>query len=218
MGYSCALCRTGSCGKQSLKHEARVATDETWVGCAPIRRIRVIRVPFASPKEESFVRNLVTFAAIIEIIAITIWVGGMAALAFIAAPAIFQTAASRESAGKTFGLMLKRFHWVMYACGAVVLLAGVLRWLGSFNHRLLASELTRYVIAALMLALALYSGLVVARGLDRLRAQMPNGIDRVAKDDERRVQFNRLHRLSTTLMAFNLLLGLALAVMFALEG
>jgi uncharacterized membrane protein len=163
------------------------------------------------------VRNLVTFSAIIEIIAITIWVGGMAALAFIAAPAIFQTAASRESAGKTFGLILKRFHWVMYACGAVVLLAGALRWLGSFNHRLLASELTRYVIATLMLALALYSGLIVARQLDRLRAQMPNGIDRVPKDDTRRVEFNRLHRLSTTLMAFNLLLGLALAVMFALE-
>lgn len=162
-------------------------------------------------------RNLVTFAAIIEIIAITIWVGGMATLAFIAAPAIFQTATSRESAGKTFGLILKRFHWVMYACGAVVLLAGALRWAGSFNHRLLASELTRYVIAALMLGLALYSGLVVARKLDRLRAQMPNGIDRVPQDDARRVAFNNLHRLSTTLMAFNLLLGLALAVMFALE-
>lgn len=162
-------------------------------------------------------RNLVTFAAIIEIIAITIWVGGMAVLAFIAAPAIFQTAPSRESAGQTFGLILKRFHWVMYGSGAAILLAGALRWAGSFNHRLSAAELTRYVIAVLMLCLSLYSGLVIARKLDRLRAQMPNGIDRVPKDDPRRAAFNHLHRLSTALMAFNLLLGLALAVMFALE-
>ena len=141
----------------------------------------------------------------------------MAALAFIAAPAIFQTISSREQAGRTFGLMLKRFHPVMYACGVLILAAGGLRWAGSFDHRLLASEVTRYVIAALMLGLSLVSGLGVSRRLDALRAKMTNGIDRTPKHDPRRVEFNRLHRLSTTLMAFNLLLGLGLAVMFALE-
>jgi len=167
------------------------------------------------------VRNLVTFSAIIEIIAITVWVGGMAALAFIAAPAIFQSLSSREQAGKTFGLILKRFHPVIYGCGAAVLIAGLMRWAGSFNHHLYASEITRYAIAVLMLGLALYSGLVVSRKLDQLRAQLsvraPGGVDRTPKDDPRRVEFNHLHRLSTTLMAFNLLLGFAMAVMFALE-
>jgi len=164
------------------------------------------------------VRNLVTLSAIIEIIAITIWVGGMAALAFIAAPAVFQSEPSREKAGKMFGLMLKRFHWVAYGCGLAILIAAALRWAGSFNHRLGASEVTRYVMAALMLLLALYSGLGISRKLDSLREQIPGGIDRVSKDDPRRVAFNNLHRLSTTLMAFNLLLGLGVAVMFALEN
>jgi uncharacterized membrane protein len=162
------------------------------------------------------VRNLVTFSAIIEIIAITTWVGGMAALAFIAAPAIFQTAVSREQAGKTFGLILKRFHPVTYLCGAAILIAGLMRWAGAFNHHLYASEITRYAIAALMLGIALYSGLVVSRRLDKLRARMPAGIDHTPKNDPRRVEFNNLHRISTTLMAFNLLLGFAMAVMFAL--
>ena len=67
------------------------------------------------------------------------------------------------------------------------------------------------------LALSLYSGLIISCKLDDLRKQMPNGIDRTPNDDPRRVQFNNLHRLSTTLLAFNLLLGLAMAVMFALE-
>lgn len=162
-------------------------------------------------------RNLLTLSAILEIVAITIWVGGMAVLAFIAAPAIFQSEPSREKAGKTFGLILKRFHWVAYGCGAVILLAGALRWAGAFSHRLSASELTRYVIAFLMLGLSLYSGLAISRKLDALREKMPGGIDRTPKEDPNRVEFNNLHRLSTTLMAFNLLLGLAMAVMFALE-
>ncbi|MGH9767178.1 MAG: hypothetical protein ACREAB_07060, partial [Blastocatellia bacterium] len=61
------------------------------------------------------------------------------------------------------------------------------------------------------------SGLVVSRKLDRLRGRMSAGIDRTPKDDPRRVEFNSLHRISTTLMAFNLLLGFAMAVMFAIE-
>jgi uncharacterized membrane protein len=154
-------------------------------------------------------RSLVTLSAVIEIIAITTWVGGMAGLVLIAAPAIFQTATSRENAGKTFSLILRRFHPVMYACGMLILVSGVMRWAGSFNHHLLASDVTRYIIAALMLCLALYSGLVVSRRLDNLRG--------VAKDEHSRAQFNSMHRLSTTLMAFNLLLGLAMAVMFALN-
>jgi uncharacterized membrane protein len=154
-------------------------------------------------------RSLVTLSAIIEIIAITTWVGGMAALALIAAPAIFQTATSRENAGKTFSLILKRFHPVMYACGVLILISGMLRWAGSFNHHLYASDVTRYAIAALMLSLALYSGLVISRRLDKLRG--------APKDDTRRAEFNSMHRLSTTIMAFNMLLGLAMAVMFALN-
>ncbi len=140
----------------------------------------------------------------------------MAALAFIAAPAIFQTASSREQAGKTFGLILKRFHPVMYLCGVAILFAGLMRWIGSFNHNLNAAEITRYAIVALMLGIALYSGIVVSRKLDQLRARMPAGVDHTSKDDPRRVEFNGLHRLSTTLMAFNLLLGFAMAVLFAL--
>ena len=116
-----------------------------------------------------------------------------------------------------FGLMLRRFHWLAYGCGMVILLSGALRWAGSFNHRLTASELTRYAIAVLMLGLSLYSGLMISRKLNGLRKKMTGGIDRTPKGDPNRVEFNNLHRLSTTLMAFNLLLGLALAVMFALE-
>jgi uncharacterized membrane protein len=157
-------------------------------------------------------RTLLPFAAILEILAITIWTGGLAALGFIAAPAIFQTAPSRDSAGRTFGLILKRFHWVAYACGVVILLAGVVRWMGSY--RMQAAEVVRYIIALLMLCLTLYSGLVLLRKVEKLRAALADG---AKKDDPRRAEFNGLHRRATTLMAFNVLLGFALAAMFALQ-
>ncbi|HZS05884.1 MAG TPA: DUF4149 domain-containing protein [Blastocatellia bacterium] len=160
-------------------------------------------------------RNLLTLSVILEMVAITVWVGGMATLALIAAPAIFQTAPSRESAGRTFGLILKRFAWVAYGCGAAILIAGAIRWGGSW-HGLTAPELVRYIIALLMVVLALYSGLVVSRKLDQLRERMAGGIDRVPKDDPRRVEFNKLHGVSMTLVAFNVLLGFAMAVMFVL--
>ena len=64
-----------------------------------------------------------------------------------------------------------------------------------------------------MLCLSLYSGLVVSRKMESLRAEL----GRAAKNDKRREQFNNLHRVSTTVMAFNVLLGFALAALFALQ-
>jgi uncharacterized membrane protein len=150
---------------------------------------------------------LLTFAAILELLAIVLWTGGLAVLSLLVAPALFQLASSRTEAGRIFGALLKRFHGVAYACGLAILLAGGLRWLG--GYRVLAAELVRYVIVVLMLALAAYSGFVLTPKIEKLRAELGNA----AKNDARREQFNSQHRLATTLMVFQLVLGLALVVL-----
>jgi uncharacterized membrane protein len=160
-------------------------------------------------------RQWLFVADLVEMLALVIWVGGMLALGAIAAPAIFQSSPSRASAGRTFGLILRRFERVAYACGAALLLAGAFRFFSLTRYP--ANAAVRWAGAALMLALALGAGLVVSRRLDRLRERMPGGIDQVKLDDPRRVEFNRLHRLSTTILAFNLLLGFALVILFALR-
>ncbi len=162
-------------------------------------------------------RNILTISAIIEIIALVLWVGGLAALALIAAPAIFRTASSRENAGRTFGLILARFHRLAGLCGAAILTAGLLRYQGRLSPMLYLGEYTRYLLVVVMLGLTGYTGVIIARRLDRLRGEMAGGIDLVAKDDPRRVEFNRLHRQSTAITAFTLLLGLAVAILFGLE-
>ncbi len=161
--------------------------------------------------------NRLTISAIIEITALILWVGGLFSLTILAAPAIFQTAPSRESAGRTFGLILKRFHRLGWGCGAAILLAGGIRYTGRADNQLYFAEYTRYLLDLLMLGLSLYTGLILSGRLEKLRARMAEGVDRVGKDDPRRVEFNRLHRQSTGLTAFLLLLGLAMAVLFGLE-
>jgi uncharacterized membrane protein len=168
--------------------------------------------------------NLLSVSIILEMLAITVWVGGMIVLSFIVAPAIFQTAPSRDSAGRSFGLMLRRFHLVAYACGLVILATSLFRLSIAFvssRPYLLplvvekrAALLVRLVIVIVMIGLTLYSGLYVSRRIEGLRSRIPEGIDHLAKSDRRREQFNNLHRHSTTIMAFNLLLGIALAVLF----
>ena len=64
------------------------------------------------------------FAAVLAIAA---WIGGLAALGGIAAPAIFEVVSLRQVpdarmlSGAIFGEVLRRFDLVSYACGALIL-------------------------------------------------------------------------------------------------
>ena len=183
----------------------------------PKQRGETIEIYANNRYQEIIVHNLLTISAIIEIIALIIWVGGLTSLTLLAAPAIFQTASSRENAGRAFGLILKRFHRLGWGCGVAILIAGGIRYAGRYTQQLYVAEYSRYLLDLLMLGLSLYTGIIIARRLEKLRHGMAEGIDRVANDDPRRVEFNRLHGQSTALTAFMLLLGLAMAILFGLE-
>jgi uncharacterized membrane protein len=133
-------------------------------------------------------------------------------LSLLVAPALFNLASSRTEAGRIFGALLKRFQPVAYACAAAILLAGALRWLG--GYRALAAEIVRYVIVVLMLAMTVYAGFFLTPKMEKLRAEIANA----PKTDARRERFAGWHKLSTTLMVFQVLLGLALAVLVGLQG
>ena len=80
---------------------------------------------------------MLTIAAILELLAIVLWTGGLTVLSLLVAPALFKLASSRTEAGRIFGALLKRFQPAAYACGTAILLAGALRW-GS-GYRALAA-------------------------------------------------------------------------------
>ncbi len=154
---------------------------------------------------------MLTFAAILEILAIVIWAGGLTVLGLLVAPSLFKLASSRTEAGRIFGALLKRFQPVAYACGVAILLAGALRWMS--GYRALSAELVRYVIAVLMLGMSAYAGYVLTPKIEKLRAEMANA----PKTDARRDRFASAHKLATTLMIFQILLGLTLAILVAMQ-
>lgn len=149
--------------------------------------------------------NLATAAAVIEVLAIIVWVGGLTSLVLLAAPAIFQTIPTRELAGETFRSIRWRLDRLGVACGAAIMLGAALRYAGRPAPTLYGDEVTRYLIAGVMLALTLYHGWSVAPRL----AKKQEGDDTVGDE--------RLHGLSLTLTAFTLLLGLVLGILFGLE-
>ena len=150
--------------------------------------------------------NLVPAAAVIEALAMIVWVGGLTSLVLLAAPAVFQTIPTREVAGKTFRAIRWRLDRLGVICGGVILLGAALRYAGRPTPALYGSEVTRYLLTAAMLAMTLYNGWSAAPRL----AEKREGDE--ALDEE------RLHGLSLTLTAFTLLLGLVMGILFGLES
>jgi len=146
-------------------------------------------------------------------LALVVWLGGMVVLGAIVAPATFQIleasapAGGRALAGELFGGILARFHYVAYAAGATLLVTlALMRVLGpkprSFNVRLL--------LVVAMLAIALYSGIIVLGSIDAIQLEVGGLPSRLPVDDARRLRFDQLHQLSTRLMLANAVAAMAL--------
>jgi Domain of unknown function (DUF4149) len=132
----------------------------------------------------------------VALLALVVWVGGLVALGAIAAPATFDVVALRHVsdgrllAGAIFGEILRRFFLVSCAAGLVLLVSLTLR-------RILGPR-PRHV------------GIRVAGRIRALQSTMTVAPSSLPETDPRRVEFARLHVISTTLQLVPLLGGLAL--------
>lgn len=148
-----------------------------------------------------------------SLVALAIWVGGLLGLGGVAAPAIFDTISSRQIAegrvlaGAIFGEVLRRFHLVMYGCGAVVFLSlGTRAVLGPRPRRFAI----RTALAVTMLGFAVYSGLVLTPRIARLQQEVGVAASSLPESDPRRAAFASLHQQSTALLGLQIFGGLAL--------
>jgi uncharacterized membrane protein len=142
----------------------------------------------------------------VYVLALVVWLGGMAALGAIVAPATFQVLQAsapdigRALAGELFGRILARFHYVAYACGGIMLIS------------MTAIAVLGPRPRATMLLIALYSGFIVLTTIDAIQLEVGRLPSLLPADDARRIRFDELHRLSTRLMFANI--GGALALLF----
>jgi hypothetical protein len=147
------------------------------------------------------------------LVALTVWVGGLLVLGGIAAPSMFDVLAaqpvadSRALAGAIFGEILRRFHLLSYACGAIVIGALVARAVLGPRPRWFG---VRTGVAIAMLATSLYSGMIVAGQIEQVRADIGGSPSSLAETDPRRQAFGQLHALSSVLQLIPILGGLAL--------
>jgi hypothetical protein len=143
----------------------------------------------------------------VYVLALVAWLGGMMILGALVAPTTFDVLqmrapdSGRELAGAVFGATLAGFHYVAYGAGALLLVTlGLMRILGPKP----AAFGIRAALVVVMLAVAAYSGLVVLDRIDALQAAAGGAVSRLPATDGRRVEFDRLHLLSTRLMMLNL--------------
>lgn len=147
------------------------------------------------------------------IVALVMWVGGTVVAGAAVAPAVFgvlqawNPETGRVLAGQVFGNVLDRLHLIAFGAGFVMLVALTLQRL--IGPRPIAFGI-RAGLTAVMLALALYSGLIVAPRIETLQQAVAGPISGLPAEDARRVEFDRLHGLASTCLSLAAAGGLIL--------
>jgi uncharacterized membrane protein len=137
------------------------------------------------------------------VLALVLWLGGMAIAGLVVAPVTFgvleawNPSTGRVLAGNVFGAVLERLSLVAYAAGLLMFFVLTVQRLLGPRPR---SYGIRVGIIAVMLALTLYADRVAAPRIDALQAQVGGPMNALPPTDVRRLEFDRLHGLSTTLI------------------
>lgn len=146
---------------------------------------------------------------IIVLVALVVWVGSI--IFFVTIPPVVfghlsNVQNGRIIAGDIVGTSLRLLHGIGLVSGVVLLVASIAQ------HRRV--KMGRHYLALAMLVLTAISHYGISGRMAVLRADNP-GKEQRFWDDSQRVEFDRLHRISTMSEGAVLLLGIALVVTIA---
>ena len=137
-------------------------------------------------------------------IAVTLWVGGLFAIGYLAAPVLFSQLADRSLAGTVAGAMFSVIAWVGLACGTYL----ILFILVGKGWRAIQSGVFWIVLLMLVLTAAGHFG--VQPVLAQLKADaLPRQVMESALHD----RFAAWHGVSSGLYLLQCLLGVALVIL-----
>jgi hypothetical protein len=143
----------------------------------------------------------------LALLALAVWIGGLATLGGLAASTLFDVIESRDVAATAFGALLQKFQYAAWVAGGVILASLGLR--AALGPRPRRFGLRMWVSAG-MLAASVASVLVVAPRIERIRASLPHPVASLPESDPRRIDFGRWHQLSTVLMTLTMAAGIGL--------
>ena len=139
----------------------------------------------------------------VQVFALGTWVGAIVYFAAVVTRGAFAVLPNADLAGALVGFTVKGLHWLGIVAAVVYLLAAL-----GLGRSLRALTQPAALGVILMLALTLASQKMVIRRMDALRAEM-GSVAATSRSDPRRVEFDRLHRVSVQIESGVLLIGLA---------
>lgn len=148
------------------------------------------------------------------VLALVMWLGGMAIAGFVVAPATFSvldawnSTTGRMLAGQVFGEVLKRLYVVAYVAGSLMLVVLTVQRIMGPRPKAYG---VRIGLIVMMLGLNAYLGTTTSPRIEALQRASGTPMNQLAETDPRRAEFDGLHRLSTQLMGAAIFGGLILA-------
>lgn len=137
------------------------------------------------------------------LVAITLWVGGIWAIGYMAAPVLFASLGDRQLAGMVAGKLFALIGWVGIASAAYLLIFLVVRWRGRFFR---SSVFWLVFLMVLLVAASQF-------GIQPLMAQLKaDALPREVMESVLRDRFATWHGISSILYLVQSLLGLWLVV------
>lgn len=143
------------------------------------------------------------FSEALYLVAIALWVGGLWAIGYLAAPVLFSSLGDRQLAGLVAGKLFALLGWIGLGCAAYLLLFLIIR---------LGSRFFRSAVFWLVLMMALL--VVVSQfGISPLMVQLKaEALPREVMESVLRDRFATWHGISSILYLLQSLLGLWLVV------
>jgi uncharacterized membrane protein len=139
------------------------------------------------------------------------WVGGTL-LVVIAAPVIFRMVGSRDTAGETFGEILRRFEAVKHALSLLLVIAIFIQL--EQTRGFAGQSRVAGIAAFVAIATNVYLAMVLRPRMNYFRMKV-GSFDKAAPDDPWKARFDRLHKRSTRVLVLG---WLAAAVALAFAG
>lgn len=137
------------------------------------------------------------------LVAITLWVGGIWVIGYMAAPVLFASLGDRQLAGMVAGKLFALIGWVGIASAAYLLIFLVVRWRGRFFR---SSVFWLVFLMVLLVAASQF-------GIQPLMAQLKaDALPREVMESVLRDRFATWHGISSILYLMQSLLGLWLVV------
>ena len=153
---------------------------------------------------------------LLQLLSMTIWVGGLIFFAFVLAPTAFHVLPTIHEAGLIVGSALKLFDWIALGCGAVFLLATGLIFRSS-PMRIRGRYEMEFLLATIMLVATGYLAWNIIPAMDADQRQAGGDVNAVEPTNPARLHFEKLHVRSERVAGTVLFVGLGVIFLMSRE-